>query len=94
MLLHQSSIFFVISEHNVTLRRVRVTIVAVDIFLCVGVGVRASLRAFSLTYPACNAPPHFHLQPLWFHHIFRHYLINVAIFFESIIKKNTDKSDS
>ena len=39
---------------------------------CMGAGV--CLRACSLTNPACNAQPYCHLQPLWLHHIFRHYL--------------------
>ena len=51
-------------------------------YLCacgwVGVGERARvcLRACSLTYETCNAPPYCHLRPLWLHNIFRHYLIN------------------
>jgi hypothetical protein len=42
--------------------------------------VAAKARACSLTYSACNAPPYCHLRPLWFHHILRHYFINVTIF--------------
>jgi hypothetical protein len=33
------------------------------------------LGAYSLTNPACNAPPYCHLQHICLHRIFRHYLI-------------------
>ena len=49
---------------------------------CMGTGV--CLHACSLTYPASKAPPYCHIRSLWFHHIFRHYLINDAIFGEKV----------
>ena len=39
-----------------------------------------------LSHPACSAhAPQFHLCPLRFHHIFRHYLINGAIFGKKLL---------
>jgi hypothetical protein len=38
------------------------------------------LRACRLTNPACKAPSYYHLQPLYFHHIFRNFLINGTTF--------------
>jgi hypothetical protein len=62
--------------YNVTLRRVRVTIVVVEkqyYILCVCIR--------SLSYPACNAhAPHCHLWPTRLYDIFPHYLINGTIF--------------
>ena len=50
---------------------------------CKGVGV--SLRACSLTNPACNASPYCNLRPLCLHHIFRNYLINGTIFVKRLL---------
>ena len=45
------------------------------------------LRACSLTYPACNAHVLYcHLQALWLHLIFRHYLVNGKIFGKTLLK--------
>ena len=48
-------------------------------FVCVLRGCTVAgicLRVCNLNYPACNAhAPDCHLQPLWLHHIFRHYVI-------------------
>ena len=49
---------------------------------CTSAGI--SLREYSLTNPACNAPPYCHLLPLWLHHIFWHYLINRTIFGQTL----------
>ena len=62
---------------NVTMWRVRVTIVAVvnkyHIF---------SVCVCSLRYPACNThAPYCHLWPAPLYNIFPHYLINSTIFF-------------
>ena len=78
--------------YKATLRRVHVTIFAVEkqqvlhicVRFCVCVCMRARgcgfrgvcLRACSLTYPACNAPPYCQLQSPWLHHIFGHTVIN------------------
>ena len=76
--------------YNVTLGRIRETIVAVEkqyyIFLCVHVwmGVDARTRACSLTNPACNVLPCCHRRPLWFHHVFRYYPIKGTIFGEKL----------
>jgi hypothetical protein len=51
---------------------------------CKSAGV--CLRACSLPNPACNPPPYCHLQFLWLHHIFRHYLINGTIFQKTLLK--------
>jgi hypothetical protein len=45
---------------------------------CTRAGV--CLRAFKFTYPVCHMHVPYSLFPLWLHHIFRHYLINVTIF--------------
>jgi hypothetical protein len=45
---------------------------------CTDTGV--CLRACSLTNLTCNAPTYCLLQPLWLHHIFRHYLTHGTIF--------------
>jgi hypothetical protein len=63
--------------HNVTLRRVRATIIAVKkewvFHIC---------SCFcSLKYAACNAhAPYCHLRPVRLNNIFPHYLINCKIF--------------
>ena len=49
------------------------------ISVCVRAGARVWVRADSLTYPACNAPPYSHLRPLCLHQIFRYYHINGTI---------------
>ena len=41
---------------------------------CWCTGADVCLRECSLTNPTWNAPPYCHLQPLWLHHIFRHFL--------------------
>jgi len=62
---------------NVTLRRVRATIVAVDKQWVLD---NLSVCICSLMYPACNAlVPYFHLWPAPLHNIFSHYLINGTI---------------
>ena len=48
-------------------------------------GAGVWLRACSLTNPACNAPPYFHLRPLRLHDIFQHYLINSTIFGKELL---------
>ena len=51
--------------------------------VCARVGVCMRVRACSVAYPACNSyAPCFDVicGRLWFHHIFRHYLINGRIF--------------
>ena len=61
---------------NVILRRIRVTVVAIEkqcFILCVCV--------CSLSYPACNTPALCcYLWPLQLYHIFRHYLTNITFF--------------
>ena len=50
--------------------------------VCVVGGFTAAgvcLPLCSLTNPTCNAPPFRHLQSLWLHRTFRHYLINGTI---------------
>jgi hypothetical protein len=42
-------------------------------------------RASSHINPAYNAPTYCHLRPLWLNRIFRHYLINGAIFGERVL---------
>ena len=51
------------------------------------VGVCMHLRACSLVYPACNAyvPCCDVMWPLWLHQIFRHYVINGAIFLKKLL---------
>jgi hypothetical protein len=69
--------------YNVTLRRVRVTIVAVE-----KQWVLHNLRVCvcSLRYPACNThAPHCHLWSAPFYTIFRHYLINGTIFGKKLL---------
>jgi hypothetical protein len=44
------------------------------------------LRACILTYTPYNALPYCHLRPLWFHHIFRHFLIKGTIFGKKLLK--------
>ena len=48
----------------------------------VGVGARAlgCACACRFTYTVCHAQAPYCLRPLWLHRIFRHYLINGAIF--------------
>ena len=50
---------------------------------CTGAGM--CLRACSLTYRACKAPPYFHLRPVWFLHIFQLHLINATIFGKTLL---------
>jgi hypothetical protein len=50
---------------------------------CTGAGV--CMRTCSLTNPRCNAPPHYHLRPLWLHHISPHYLIHCTIFGKKLL---------
>ena len=50
-----------------------------------GTGADVCLRAYRLIYPARNAPPYCHLRLLWFHHTFRHYLINATIFGKKLL---------
>jgi len=78
--------------YNVTLRRVRATIVAVEkqyytTCVCVCVCVRVCVCVCvcvcicSLRYPACNAyAPYCHLCPTTLYKLFTHYLINGTIF--------------
>jgi hypothetical protein len=47
------------------------------------------LQACSLTNQARNAPPYYHLRPLWLHHIFQHCLINGIIFGKKIVECKT-----
>ena len=54
--------------------------ISVCVCVCVVVGAGVCLRACKLTKPTYNAPPYYHLRPLWLHHIFRHYLIKGTIF--------------
>ena len=79
--------------YDVTVRRVRLTLLAVDkqqvlhICLCVcvnacGCPVRGDVRACSFAYPSCNAyAPYCDIVcvPSCLHNIFRHYLINGTI---------------
>ena len=53
---------------------------------CRGVGV--FLSACSFNNPARKAPAYCHLRPLWFHRMFRHYLINGTVFGKESLKKN------
>ena len=99
--------------YNVTLKRVRDTIVAMEkqkvlhvyvcacavgdvhacacvcvcVCVCVGGCTNAGVwfRACSLTYPACNAHTPYCMRSLWFHHIFRYYLINYTILIKSLL---------
>jgi hypothetical protein len=74
--------------YDVKLRRVHVTIVAVErlyyIFVCAQVCVRAGAgvcsRACSLTNNARTAPSYCLLRPHSLHHVLRHYLTNRMIF--------------
>jgi hypothetical protein len=43
------------------------------------------MRACSLNYSTCNAPPCCHQRPLWFCHIFRHYLVHGTIFWKKLL---------
>jgi hypothetical protein len=45
-----------------------------------GTGAGVFLRTYSLIYPVRHALAPYFLRPLWFHHIFRHCLINGTIF--------------
>jgi hypothetical protein len=51
-------------------------------YLCVwgGGGRGVCLRAFRHTYPVCHAQAPYCLRPLWFHYIYRRYLIDGTIF--------------
>jgi hypothetical protein len=54
--------------HNVTLTRVRVTIVVVECHIC-------RMRVCSLMYPACNVQaPYCYLRHVWLYSISPHYL--------------------
>ena len=70
---------------NVTLRRVRVTTVTVQkqqVF-------QISVCVCSLCDPASKAhAPYCRLLPVWFYHIFPHYLINGTIFGKKLLNKN------
>jgi hypothetical protein len=74
--------------YNSTLRRVRESLLPwrrnkYYIFVCVRACACLCVRACSLAYPACNAyAPYCDVicGPHSLHHIFRHYLINGAIF--------------
>jgi hypothetical protein len=46
---------------------------------------RVGMYVCSLTYPACKAHAPYYMWPLWLHHIFRHYLINGAIFGKKLL---------
>jgi len=63
--------------HNVTLRRVRATIVALEssmYYIC-------WVCVYSLSYPACSALASYcHLWPVRLYSIFPHYLTNSTIF--------------
>ena len=50
-------------------------------------GTGVCLHACSLTNPACNAPPYYHLRPVWLRYIFLtlSYLINGTIFGENLL---------
>jgi hypothetical protein len=64
--------------YKVTLKRVRVTIVAVEKQRALH-NLRVCAR--KLSYPACNAhPPYCHLWPAPLYNIFPHYLIHDTIF--------------
>ena len=41
--------------------------------------------ACSITYPASNAPPYYHLQSFWLHCIYQRYLINGTIFGRNLL---------
>jgi hypothetical protein len=56
------------------------------VYGCGWIVAGACLNACSLTYLAYNAHPPYCLRPLWFHHIFRHYLINGTIFGKKVIE--------
>jgi hypothetical protein len=62
--------------------------VCVCVWVCVcggGSWTCACLRAWSLTYPVCNAhAPYCHLGPLWLLHIFLHCLIKGTIFVKNV----------
>ena len=57
----------------------------VDVCMRAGGCGCTSTGVCSLTYLVCNAPPYCHLQPLWLHHIFWHYLINGKIFGKKLL---------
>jgi hypothetical protein len=64
--------------YNVTLRRVRAAIVAVEKQWVLH---NLSVCICNLSYPACNAqPPYCHLRPAPLHYIFPHYFINGTLF--------------
>ena len=73
--------------HNVTLRQVCKTTAAVEkqqlSHICVC--VCECVSGYGLTNPACNAPSHCHLQPLWLYNSFPHYLINFTIFGKKLL---------
>jgi hypothetical protein len=56
----------------------------VHMYVCGCTGAGVCLLACSLTYSARKALPYC-LQPLWLHHIFRHYLINGTIFEKKLL---------
>jgi len=72
---------------NLTLRCVRVTIIAVEkqwswTILCVCI--------LCLSYPLCKSHPvcavlHFHLLPVWLHHASSHYVTYGVIFGKNVI---------
>ena len=68
--------------YNITLRRVRVIIIAVEKQYVLHI-----VRVYNLTYPACNAhAPYCHLWPARFYGIFPHYLTNGTNFEKKIIE--------
>jgi hypothetical protein len=79
--------------YNVTLRRIHETIVAVE-KQHIGLCVHACVCVRACGYPgawacACELRAYglaIHLWPLCLHHIFRHYLINGAIFGKKLLK--------
>jgi hypothetical protein len=72
-------------RRNVTLRRVRATIVAVGKQLLLH---NLSMCICNFKYPACNAhAPYCHLWPAPVYTIFPHYLINGTIFENKLLNK-------
>jgi hypothetical protein len=54
--------------------------ICVSVWVPVRVGVCMCVRVCNLTYPACYLQAPMLYWPLWFHHIFRHYLTKSTIF--------------
>ena len=75
--------------YNVTLRRVRTTVVVGEQWVTYCVCVCVCVCVCSLSYPACNAhAPYCRLWPAPLHKIFPHYLINGRIFGKSCWTQN------